>query len=78
MLITKFVNNGDDYFNLCRCCCYVSVVIINGINVVVRSFTFPCKILMDAFRVIEVLSTGLKLVKVESETCFYLRGKSLT
>ena len=77
MLITKFVNNGDDYFNLCRCC-YVSVVIINGINVVVRSFTFPSKILMDAFRVIEVLSTGLKLVKVESETCFYLRGKSLT
>ena len=40
MMITKFVNSGGDYFNLC--CCSVSVVVgINGINVAVRSLTFP-------------------------------------
>ena len=38
----------------------------------------PSKILTDAFRGIEVLSIGLKLVKVANEICFYLRGKSLT
>ena len=55
------------------------VVVINGINVVlVRSLTFPSKILMNAFRGIEVLSTVMKLVKVEDVICFYFQGKSLT